>query len=407
MSKLSTFIYEKGHLVYNAYDIMSIINGSNENDKFRKVLMIYIFKLFYNLMDKNWNNMYNFNFERNEINFTYIIIDSEKNNIKEIISEKNSPTEEKYKDYPLLRYFTFTKYRTKKDFMKILEPKENYKKEYPLLFKYLLDDKISDVKKLKYLTYINEFSNYMIENYSFKISREETKNKTLNEEQDLRERIGERKIRNFLISWRKIKSKAIQYKSHKVMDEKELSKNTELIYFLININEEGYGMYLASAYQNFIKWQNEFLDFFIKNGYHKENLKFYIDKMKTKINIQEANSNQILLIDECFNDSYYENFDDLIYTFSRRNIFRKDGTINYLNYNSFEYDILTIEDELAKLLLPGKCMFADENNLKFVSYWGEDINEEKTDILQQFLKNKYKQKELNENEKEKIFYFQS
>jgi len=174
--------------------------------------------------------------------------------------------------------------------MKILEPKEKCIKEYPLLFKYLFDNKISDVKNLTYLPYINEFSNYIIKYYSFKITREEAKHKTLNEE------IDERKIRNFLISWKKIKSKAVQYKSHKVMNEKEFSKKTELIYFLMDINEEGYGMYLASAYQNFINWQNEFLDFIIKNGCHKENLKFYIDNMKQKINIQDANSNQTLLM---------------------------------------------------------------------------------------------------------------
>ena len=239
-----------------------------------------------------------------------------------------------------------------------------------------------------------------MEYYSFKISREEAKKKTLNEEKEIIELVGEKKIKNFLLSWRKIKSKAIQYKYHKIMDEKELSIKSELAYFLNDINEEGYGMYLASAYQNFINWQNEFLEFIINNGYHKEYLKLYIENMKKTINVQDANSNQTLLINECFNGSDYEDFDDLIYSFSRRDIFNKDGTINYLNYNSFKYDISTIEEELAKLLLPGKCLFDHVNNLKFVSYWGEGFNGGKSDVLQQFFK-KYKQTDLNKKKKKK------
>jgi len=263
----ATFIYQKHQFVTYIDEIIYIIKGHNEKSKFREVLMIYIWKLYYNLIGKNWEVISKTLFENEnigkDINYIDIITDSKfdkecNNIIKEIISEKKSPTEEIYKNYPLLKYFTYTKYRTKNDFMKLLESKEKYKKEYPLLFKYLLDNKISDVKKLEYLPYINEFSNYMIEYYSFKITREVAKNKTLEKEKMLKELIGEKKIKNFLISWKKIKSKAIQYKFHKVMREKELSIKSELAYFLNNINEEGYGMYLAAAYQNFINFKSFF-----------------------------------------------------------------------------------------------------------------------------------------------------
>jgi hypothetical protein len=411
LNKLITFIYEIEQFSGNFNEIIEAIKGSNKNDKLRQVIMIYVFKIFYNLMNKNWENMTKYNFEHKGIDFTYILTDQDNTNeeniiIKEIISEKKSPTEEEYKDYPLLRYFTYTKYKTNKDFMKLLEPQEKckneYEYEYPLLFKYLLDKEMADVKKLTYLTHINEFSNYLIEYYSFNLTREEAKNRILNDENALIEQIGERKIKNFLISWKKIKSKILKYKFHKNLEQKEFTRRTELAYFLNDINEEGYGMYIAAAYENFIKWQNEFLEFIINNGSHKEHLKFYMENMRKKINVQDANSNQILLINGCFNGSYYEDFDDLINTFSRRDIFKKDGTINYLNYNSFTYDILTIEEELAKLLLPGKCLFAtDENNLKFVSYWGEGFNGGKSDVLQQFFK-KYKQVDLDQEEKKII-----
>ena len=58
----------------------------------------------------------------------------------------------------------------------------------------------------------------------------------------------------------------------------------------------------------------------------------------------------------------YYNFEDIISSFSRRDIFKDERTINYYNYNTFIYDFESIEEELGKLLLPGKCLF--DNALK-------------------------------------------
>ena len=58
------------------------------------------------------------------------------------------------------------------------------------------------------------------------------------------------------------------------MPVKDLSINDKLIYFL---NDNGELEYLASACQNFIDWQNSFLDPIIelnKNG-HKHTNRFY------------------------------------------------------------------------------------------------------------------------------------
>ena len=88
--------------------------------------------------------------------------------------------------------------------------------------------------------------------------------------------------------------------------------------------------------------------------------------------------------------------------YTKRNIYNKDGTIDYLKYNTFIYDISSIEEELAKLILTGKCLF-ESDNLKLVKYWGEGFNG-KSDILDKFYK-KYKQIDLNDKEKEKIVSF--
>ena len=49
-------------------------------------------------------------------------------------------------------------------------------KKYPILYKYLSEEK-GDVKKLELHANFNDFSHYMIDYYSFNISREKAKEK--------------------------------------------------------------------------------------------------------------------------------------------------------------------------------------------------------------------------------------
>jgi hypothetical protein len=126
--------------------------------------------------------------------------------------------------------------------------------------------------------------------------------------------------------------------------------------------------------------------------------------MKNKIPVQDANINQILAIDNCFKKSNYDNFEDLVYSFSRRNIFNEDGKIDYLKYNLFKYDFSLLEEELAKLILPGKCLFENEDQLNFVTYWGEGFRGKKSDSLNKFYE-KYPQKDLEDSDQTKIFIY--
>ena len=118
--------------------------------------------------------------------------------------------------------------------------------------------------------------------------------------------------------------------------------------------------------------------------------------------IQDA-TNEILLIDN-FEDSEFNDFNDILYPFSRRNIFNKDGTINYLKYNLFIFDFSSIEEELAKILLPGKCLFEDEDHLNFMAFWGEGFRGGKSETLSSFYLN-YKQTDLAEDERKKILKY--
>ena len=238
----------------------------------------------------------------------------------------------------------------------------------------------------------------MVDYYSFKISRDDAKKKVLSSEPIFNEQGFKNKFDNFIIAWDAIKNDAIKYKSRDEMKPKNLSQNDNLIYFLNDDGEIGNGMYLAAACQNFITWQNTFLQPIIDSVAQNGILHYFSKNMQKKIPVQNAKNHQTLLLEDCFNNSIYYNFEDLISTYSRRDIFKEDKTINYLNYNSFIYDFASIEEELGRLLLPGKCLFDNEDNLNFVTYWSEGYRGQKLSTLI-FFYDKYPQKNLNDEEK--------
>ena len=324
-------------------------------------------------------------------------------NMKTIITELVEPTEKNYppEDYPLFSYFILTKYKSKEDFEKRLDMDNQQK--YPLIRQLLKE--IPGVNKLYNLIGFNEFTNYMIDNFSFKISRDDARKRELDDEKELFKSNGfTKKFNNFIKSWRNIKNQAIKYKCRPEMPVKSLDCHDKLIYFLNDNGELGGGMYLAAACQNFIEWQNTFLQPIIEMYTFNGILHHYVDNLKKKIPVQDAKSDQILLIDERFSSSKYVNLMDIIYSFSERKIFSDNGKINYADYNSFEYDFESIEEELGKILLPGVCEFDGEDNLNFIIFWSEGFRGGRSEILSKFYM-KYPQKDLNNDEKENIINY--
>ena len=158
----------------------------------------------------------------------------------------------------------------------------------------------------------------------------------------------------FFDTWKNINKYATKYKSNNLKEIKDFSEEYNLAYFLNDKNEVGKGMYIAAGYEFFIKAQNDFLNYFLENAKDKPYLQFYFENIKNKIPIYEANNNQILLIHSAVPESEYKSFHDLVNTFTKRKIFNDDKSINYLNYNQFEFDFKRIEEELAKLIFQGK-----------------------------------------------------
>ena len=318
-------------------------------------------------------------------------------NIETIIKELIIPNEEIYpeKDYPLFKYFILTKYKTREDFVKHIINKD----KYPLINQFLLN-KIEH-KKMNYLPIFKEFINYMKNKYSFNISRDEAKNKILNEQEIYQTPGFPEKFDNFIKIWNEIKGDAKKFKCHPEMLVKDLNSNDKLIYFLNDDGELGYGMYIASAFQNFIFWQNSFILPIIESNNANGILHCYINSLKKEISLQEAQNIQILLIEDRFKKSKYRNLNHIIYNFSERNIFNQKGKINYSNYNSFIYNFDQIEEELGKIILPGLHLFENENDKNYIIFWPEFFKGDRSQILLCFYL-KYPQKDFIFSEKQII-----
>jgi len=309
-------------------------------------------------------------------------LDSE--NIKVIVNEMLEP--QKYTEkYPLYKYFMFTKYPDINDFINKKKEigDEIFRYKYPLTFQYLSEE--YNKAKIKNLIDINEFCNYMIDSYSFKISRETANETCINDE--IKYDFPEDQLDKFLKAWENIYIDIQNFKGDEVYISK-LSKNDKLIKFLNDDKDKN----ILSAYQYFINYQNSFLlpiyNVISLNGI----LHFYAHTLKNRIPIQKAKSNNILSFDNV-------NFDTIIYKYSKRNILKDNEKIGYFNYNSFIYDFNSIEKELGELILQGKLLF-DENKLRYTFF----LFEGNTDIFRNFCEI-YKQIELNEEQKEELKEF--
>ena len=382
-------------------DINDIIVEMN-NENISRVIKIYIFKLFYKYK-KNYNEMVKYIGSINQFtfssNFEWKIKNENEQEIKEeydngkklnlithkIIEELDPPEKYSEEDYPLYKYFMLAKYSNIESLKTMINNKKDLLKKYPLLDQLLSDN--TNLQKLEILPYINDFCNYMLNKYNYKISRNKALEKKLDQED-----LQKPELEKFLRCWKKIKDNAIQYENREKMISIDLGKNNELIFFLNDDKELNFGMHIAAAYESFITWQNEFLNKIIKENESEEDiLHFCIHNLKNEIQVQTAKNSNVLNLDDI-------NLENIINQHSKRDIYKSDGNIDYTKYNSFIYDFESIEIELGEKILPGLCLF--DKTQKFIVFWSEGNPE----ILTNFIE-KYPQNELNEDEKNIIINY--
>ena len=347
------------------------------------------------------------------------IINCDPFSMKEIIQSNFDPSLYDQKQYPDIQYYFVSDNVNINTFNDKFNSFEENKKKYALTN--ILINKNFDINKgaikMKYLDNINKLGNLLLNIYSFKISREKGKNITLKKELnniiEIYNEINSLKINDeetfvndyinpFLESWKGIKEKSIQYKCKLLVNfEKgetplDLSIDKPICYFLTDDGDQDGGMFLASAYQNFIEWQNKFINDIISKNSIKGILNSYIPKLEQEIYVQDATKEEIINID----DSTYKTLNDLILSCSMRNIFSKNNTINYSNYNDIIYDLDYIEEEMGKIILPRLKKFKHDK-IRFITYLYEGFRGNNSSVLVDY-NEKYNEKDLNEEEKKCI-----
>ena len=318
--------------------------------------------------------------------------------------------------YPFYKYFFMTTYPSERKLAQELKKIPEYENKYPLLSSYLniIQAKINNegniirnedyykpqkVELIKYLPEFNEFSNLMIDFYSYKISREEASNIHLNREEMYSNNEGgfQDLCDNFIKIWKEIGPYAIKY-DNQILPEMTYRTDMTLDYFLNDVEIKGKGMYIASAYQNFITWQNNFLDKILEPLKNNPFLNHFAKNIEKKIDVQKAKKAQTLNFDEV-----NEEFSIQLFSNCKRDIFIDDNKINYINYKKLVYDFDFLEKYLGRRLLINKTRFNDYKKLKYVTYCFEAFKENKNSILVEFKKYYTKQISLDINYKQKIY----
>ena len=342
--------------------------------------------------------------------------------LKEIIIGNYDPSIYNQKIYPDIQYYTVSQIQNYNNFVNKFNSSIENQRKYFLINSLIKinEEPTKNIKLLKNIIQINKLSNLLISLYSYKISREEAKKillkdkleeilKSYNEinsvKIETKEKFIKEYIEPFINSWNDIKDKCVQYKCRVLRDiEKgenplDMSIDLPLSYFLLDDGEENGGMFLASAYEKMIEWQNDFIDIIISenklSGIHNS----YISQLEQEIEIQEASNEHIINI----NEKILKSFNDLIYTTAMRNIFEKnneDNKINYKNYNDFIYNYEFIEEELGKLILPGIKKFK-RDKINFITYLFEGFRAGNSSILVEY-NAKYPQRKLKEEEETRI-----
>ena len=183
------------------------------------------------------------------------IFELDKNSMKFLVQETFDIKDYDEKEYPFYKYFLMTTYPTKEDFIYQLKSIPQYERKYPLLANYIREDN-PEKFLIKYLPEFNQFSNFLIDYYSYKITRKGACNRLIKDEEIYKKNQNKfrQKFKLFIEIWAKIKLYCVKYGLKDEMKPIDLNENQPISYFLNDSFDIGKGMYIASAYQNFINW---------------------------------------------------------------------------------------------------------------------------------------------------------
>ena len=411
IDNIQTFMNMIFDKVIELMNNLESVDTKEKFDSFEKEINSYIIEII-----TNKDNIENLNKDYQRLNNELLSFNPQ--SMKELIQGNFDPSIYDQNVYPDIQYYTLSNIQDFNTFVNKFKAKEENKKYYALINILInKDELIENAIKVKSLVNINNLVNLLLNIYSYKISREEGKKKILKDELTyIKDRYNEinpikiddektiikEYINPFINSWDTIKSQSIQYKCRILRQlekgEKPLDMKIEnpLCYFLVDDGDKDGGMFLASAYQHLIDWQNNFINEIISKNRMNGILNSYISQLEQEIDVEDASKDEILNID----DNTYKILNELFLSSSIRNIFRDDNKINYRNYNDINYNFDYIEEELGKLILPGLKKFKPDK-IKFITYLYEGFRGGNSTILVDY-NTKYIQRELTEEEKDSL-----
>ena len=353
------------------------------------------------------------NYKKTYIEYNNKLNQIDFNSLRCIIQESIDPLLYNEDKYPLFHYFIVPKYPNKKQMIEELNLIPQSDQKYPIIKSYLNDN--GQVKALNSIIKMNPFVNSMIEQYTYKITRDQGKEIKIKDA--LTNDILKNQFKEFQKGWKNLctfltkmqKNKdlkelyLLKYKCRPPMEIKEIKENDEIANVLNDDGEYLYGMYLAAAYDKFISWQNAFLNNIIGNISQSGVLHYFRDQLQKEIYAQDATKSEVVTLNLNTDFSLYQSFEEIIVAFSNRNCFEKNGTINYTNYKNISYNFDLIEEEIGKIILPGKKLFKVDGQ-RFVTYGFEGYRGGNSTIIQDFV-NKYKQDKLEKEERRVLYEF--
>ena len=324
----------------------------------------------------------------------------------EIISENYSPFSDLYnkEEYPNLGLFLLSKYPDIKELETCLGKKKDYTKNYCLLNQVLICNE--DYGLIENVVNINKLVNLLYKKYNNKIERDKAKTKKILECFDENENLEDIKkniLTPYINSWNNIKAKCTNYLCRPTMPVLTITMENTLNNFLPDDGELYGGMYLASAYKFFIDSQNEFVKTVIKSIGPDSLLRSYLSQLNQEIHVHEANEEDVVKI----NSASLKSVKDMIFQYSMRDIF-KNGKIDFKEFKkSIKFDFDSIENELARKILPGVKLFVSQETnepIQFISYLYETFRSNRSSIITNY-NLKYPPRILTTKEEELLYSF--
>ena len=324
------------------------------------------------------------------------ILGTHKESIEGMINEMQSPKESDNGKYPLLEFFVKSSYPNADVLNDKLMQIDRKNALYPVLSAYIGLEGI-DASKLSSFLEMNPFVNEMISRYSFKISREEARNRTIGMELN---KIGGDKIKkkydSFIQHYNRLLRECNKYQCKTLEYPGQITSASKLAYVLNDDGDNVFGMHIASIYEHFILWQNKFIDA-VLNNLNQDNPLYYL-KSSLEEKILLFNSANSKIIDTSLKGNQpLSNLNDLIWCYSYRNCYSLvTNQVVYEKYKNYNIDYNAIDIALGKYLLTNKNKFEEKQT--FVIYKYEAYRSGGSSAIIDYL-HKYEQRQLNETER--------